>query len=26
VEVAADGGFRVEAHRFDMLGRCADCR
>ncbi len=26
VEVAADGGFRVDAHRFDMLGRCAECR
>ena len=26
VEVANDGGFRVDAHRFDMLGRCAGCR
>ena len=26
VEVAAEGGFRVDAHRFDMLGRCTECR
>jgi len=26
VDVAEGGGFRVDAHRFDMLGRCADCR
>ena len=25
VAVAADRGFRVDAHRFDMVGRCADC-
>lgn len=25
-ELAADRGFRVDAHRFDMVGRCADCR
>ncbi|MEC9394898.1 MAG: Fur family transcriptional regulator [Actinomycetota bacterium] len=25
VAVAAARGFRVDAHRFDMVGRCADC-
>ena len=25
-EMAAERGFRVDAHRFDMVGRCADCR
>ena len=24
-ELAADRGFRVDAHRFDMVGLCADC-
>ncbi len=25
VAAVADRGFRVDAHRFDMVGRCADC-
>ncbi|HCV34248.1 MAG TPA: hypothetical protein DGF10_06230 [Acidimicrobiaceae bacterium] len=25
VAVAEENGFRVDAHRFDMVGRCADC-
>ncbi len=25
-DLAAERGFRVDAHRFDMVGRCADCR
>jgi Fe2+ or Zn2+ uptake regulation protein len=25
-ELAANRGFRVDAHRFDMVGRCAACR
>jgi len=24
--VAAERGFRVDAHRFDLVGRCTDCR
>ena len=24
-ELAADRGFRVDAHRFDMVGLCSDC-